>query len=152
MGTYGAGLFSFRLRGTERLRLMDDGGGVAHLLPGAGQAVGLGSAAQPFAQAVVSGVVQQGAATSLVATGVSAANALVLGAAWNVVTGVPVGAGVMLPATVGAEIVVINAGANPLAVYPAPGGAIGAAASDIVQPGGRGRYVCVAETQFFLVG
>jgi hypothetical protein len=152
MGTYGAGLFSFRLRGTERLRLLDDGGGMSHLLPGAGQSVALGTAAQPFAQAVVSGVVQQGVATSLVAAGTNASSALALGAAWNVVTGVPAGAGVMLPAAVGAETVVINAGASPLVVYPPAGAAIGTSAMDSIQPGGRGRYLCATATQFFLVG
>lgn len=71
-------------------------------------------------------------ATGLTATGSTAADALQLSADWNTVATTASGTGVKLPPTeAGAVVCVYNAGANTLAVYPATGSTINAAASSL---------------------
>ena len=71
-------------------------------------------------------------ATALVATGSTAADAFQLSACYNTVGTTAASTGVKLPPTeVGAMVVVYNAGASTLTVYPATGSTINAAAASL---------------------
>ncbi len=81
------------------------------------------TAVQPFR---LSSPLLRASATGLTAAGTTQATGLVLTRDINVVTTAATGTGVVLPNFgIGAEVLVINQGANPLTIYPFSGGSIG---------------------------
>ena len=101
----------------------------------------------------LTGFLRTSIATGLTAAGTTQATGLVLSSSVNVVATTAAGTGVVLPAAQpGMTVVVMNLGANSLAVYPASGSAIDAlganAAFSLATPG-RVMFIAISATQWY---
>ena len=101
----------------------------------------------------VSGNVARSVATGITAAGSSQGTATAITKDVNVVSTVAASTGVIMPTAVaGYELIVINTGANALAVYPATGGAIdanGTNAAFSLAVGARIMFIAVSATQWY---
>jgi hypothetical protein len=99
-----------------------------------------------------SGLVQQVPATGLTAAGTTQDTALALTNMINVISTTPSGSGVILPNSIGSMVVVINAGANALNVYPVSGAAIdslGTNAAFSLSVGAKIMFIQTSSTQYY---
>ena len=105
--------------------------------------------------ATISGFVFESVQAGISANGSAQANATAITHSMNVVNTVSSGQGVVLPVPgTGASVVVTNASANVLAVYPAPGAQINALGANIAYSLGVGntaRFIYPANTQWYSV-
>jgi hypothetical protein len=97
-----------------------------------------------------------GVATSISAAGSSQGDATVLAKAFNVVSTVSAGQGVVLPTAVaGMRVTIINTSGATLLVYPATGGTINALATNAgysLPTLGRLDYIATSTTQWYAMG
>lgn len=94
-------------------------------------------------------------ATGLTAAGSAHTDALALAADINVVgtTAASTGVKLMTKLSLGDEVVVVNLGANALAVYPPTGGTINGGSANAalsVAAGKTGRFICTASPLTFV--
>ena len=99
------------------------------------------------------GFVAYGVTASITAAGSTQGTAVALTRPINVVTTAAASTGVILPATVaGMRMIVVNNGANALAVYPPSGGAINAIATNgsySLAVGARLEFIAASTTQWY---
>jgi len=97
-----------------------------------------------------------GVTTAISAAGTAQGNATALTKAFNVVSTVASGAGVVLPTAVaGMRVTIVNTSANTVIVYPASGGAINSLATNAgfsLPTVGRLDYIATSDTQWYAMG
>jgi len=97
-----------------------------------------------------------GVNTSISAAGSSQGDATILTKAFNVVSTVASGTGVVLPTAVaGMRVTIVNTSANTVIVYPASGGAINSLATNAgfsLPTVGRLDYIATSTTQWYAMG